>query len=270
MYDFYMSEMLDFEDDICILKLNQEYNRNCMYSHRFIYDYTDERLQTLRDICNLDSLAGNGSEFTKMLRITFGIARVLELGPSSNIDSFHAIEVLNKTKQGFKSNCLVASTVLSECFLSMGYIARVVRCMPMDLRFNECHCMTIAYVKDMNRFIAFDAAMGGCYIDSKGTPLGISDIRKNIIEGKEFHIRSVFKIQDKNIIAYLCKNMIRFQSHAVSKYGNEITRSSNIINLNPITIPLRDKHSDCTQCTHKYIYNDNCFWETDKNFIKKV
>lgn len=265
-----MNEMLDFEDDMRILKLNQEYNRNCVYSHRFIYDYTDERLQKLRDICNLDSLAGSGDEFTKMLKITLGISRILELGSSLNIDSFHAIDVLNDTKRGFKSNCFVASTVLAECFLSMGYIARVVRCMPIDLRFNECHCMTIAYVNDMNKFIAFDPSMGGCYIDFKGIPLGISDIRKNIIERKELHIRSIFKIQDRDIIAYLCKNMIRFQSHAVSKYGNEMSRSSNIINLNPVTIPLRDKLNGREKYTYKYIYNDDCFWETDNNFIKIV
>lgn len=65
MYDFYMSEMLDFEDDMCILKMNQEYNRNCLYNHKFIYDYTDKRLQTLRDICNLDSLAGRAVSLQK-------------------------------------------------------------------------------------------------------------------------------------------------------------------------------------------------------------
>lgn len=270
MYDFYMGGTLDFEDDICILKLNQEYNRNCLYSHKFVYDYTDDRLQKLRDICNLDSLAGNGSEFTKMLRVTVGIGRFLEFGKSSNIDSFHAIEVLDKTKQGFKSNCFVAATVLSECFLSMGYVARVVRCMPIDLRFNECHCMTIAYAQDMNKFVAFDAAMGGCYIDSKGRPLGISEIRKNIIEGKEVHLRSIFKTRGQNIIAYLCKNMIRFQSHKVSKYGNETSKLFNIVNLNPITIPLRDKHNNNTQCNYEYTYNDECFWETNNDFTKIV
>lgn len=264
-----MNDMLSYEDDICILKLNQYYNGNCPYNHIFIYDYTDERLQKLRYICNLDSIAGHGSEFTKMLRITFEVARLLNLGVSTNINSFHAIEVLNKSKHGFKSNCFVTATVLTECFLSMGYIARVVRCMPIDLRFNECHCMTIAYVQDFNKFVAFDAAMGGCYIDSKGIPQGIADIRRNIIEGKEIHIRSIFNMQNKNIIAYLCKNMIRFQSHKISKYGNEIFNPSNttcIVNLNPITIPLQNKNNSKNE--HIYIYNDECFWENSNNFIK--
>lgn len=270
MYDLYMNGMLDFEDDICILKSNQTYDRSCLYSHRFIYDYTDQRLKTLREMANLDSLSGNGNEFSKMLKITFGIARTLELGVSSNIDTFHAIEVLKKTKQGFKSNCFVAATVLTECFLSMGYIARVVRCMPLDLRFNECHCMTIAYVPDMSKFVAFDAAMGGCYIDSKGIPQGIAEIRKNIIDGKKFHIRSIFRMKDENIMAYLCKNMIRFQSHEISQYGNEVLKSSNIINLNPITIPIRDKYSKDAQYKYTYLYNDECFWERNNTFIKKT
>ena len=270
MYDFYMNKMLDFDDDLCLLKLNQEYNCNYLYSNRFVYDYTDERLQKLRDICDLDSLAGNGSDFIRMLKITCGISRTLDLGISSNLDSFHAIDVLNKTKQGFKSNCFVAATVLTECFLSMGYVSRVVRCMPIDLRFNDCHCMTIAYVNDMNKFIAFDAAMGGCYVDSKGIPLGIADIRKNIIERKPVHIRSIFKIQDTSIIAYLCKNMIRFQSHIVSKYGNEISNTSDFINLNPITMPICNKQNDYGEYTHIYVYNDDLFWEVDNNFIKII
>ena len=72
-----------------------------------------------------------------------------------------------------------------------------------------------------NKFIIFDAGMGGCYVDSKGTLLSIPEMRELIIYQKTFYIRSIGDINSKELAKYWAKNLVRFQSHMNIKYGNE-------------------------------------------------
>lgn len=265
--------MLNFKDDLNILITNQKYS-DVDESINFTYDMSDLRLIELRNLYSLNAIAGNGSDFLKLMRITYWVANHLHFGSLVSTESFHALDVLNNTQNGVNSNCFIAATVLTECFLAMNYPARMVRCMPIDLRFNECHCMTVAYAWDEKRFIAFDSAMGGYYQDSKGRPMNISDIRKAIIGRKPFKLRSIFKTNFVNAIEqYLCKNIVRFQSHQHTKYGNEIKDGSKdvMINLNPTTIHLCNKESMYNGKTtkHIFIYNDSLFWENNEHFFKK-
>lgn len=261
--DFYMNGMLDFSDDIGILRKNKEYDNGFSTDAQFSYDFSDQRLKELAHFFSLNTIAGDGDDFIKLLRITFEVARTLNLGSALDTSSFHALEVFEKTRDGFVSNCFITATVLAECFLSLGYIARMVRCMPIDLRFNECHCMTIVKVKKYQKFIAFDAAMGGYYADSHGNPMGICEIRDALIREEDFKIRSIFKIDQQDIKQYLAKNMVRFQSHKVSRYGNEIgTQSTSMINLNPVSLPISNKIYMAKNRIMEdiFIYNKDQFW----------
>lgn len=265
MNDFYMKGMLNYEDDMNILIANQQYDHISSEPVNFTYNFTDNRLEHLCEKYQLKKIAGNGSEFIQLLRITFWLASTLILGQSESTESFHALEVLEKTNQGFRSNCFVAATVLTECFLSLGFNARMVRCMPIDLRFNECHCMTIAYLRSLNKFVAFDPAMGGCYINSNGGPMHILEIRNALINGDDIKIRSIFpNISITKIKPYLTKNMIRFQSHRDNKYGCESNVKHDVmINLNPTTMPIKNKigiiSHKCIE--HIFVYNESIFLE---------
>lgn len=273
MYDFYMKGMLNHEDDMNILIANQEYEHVSSESIKFTYNFTDDCLERLREKYQLKSIAGNGSEFMKLLRVTFWLASTLMFGQPESTESFHSLDILEKTNQGFRSNCFIAATVLTECFLSLGFIARMVRCMPIDLRFDECHCMTIAYLESLNKFVAFDAAMGGCYINSNGVPMHIIEIRNALINGDDIKVRSIFpNVSITKIKPYLTKNMIRFQSHRDSRYGCELNVTHDVIvNLNPITIPIKNKISiSSNKCIeHLFVYNENVFLEDHSDNSKQ-
>lgn len=260
---FYLYGALCYNDDINTLSLNNSYNDVVLENLDIQYDYSDDRLLELKSKYKLDQIAGSGNDFSRALRITLHIANLLNFGYPCDTSSFHAIEVLERTSLGFKSNCFIAATVLTECLLSLGYEARMIRCMPIDLRFNECHCMTLSKIRTLNKHIAFDPAMGGIYIDNLGRPMGIGEIKNALIDNVEFKLRSIFPIQQQIIKMYLAKNLVRFQSYQISKYGNEIgNQSKHYINLNPTSIPLLNKKTyvnDIEIC-HTYIYNSKQFW----------
>ncbi len=258
--------MLSYEDDINILNSHRNYDNNTEKKICFTYDYSDSRLQTLRLEYKLDCIAGLGSDFMKMLRITYWLSKYLTLGNAISTDNFHALSVLRETQTDYVSNCFITANVLQDCFLSMGYKARMVRCLPLDLRYNECHCITAAYVEQYHKFIIFDAGMGGCYVDSKGTLLSIPEMRELIIYQKTFYIRSIGDIDSKELAKYWAKNLVRFQSHMNIKYGNEMKGEKKVlVTLNPATLVLNDKidAKNNHDCQYVFTNNDKEFWEMD-------
>lgn len=264
MVDLYMQGMIEPCDDRNILIANQGYF-NSGKTIDFTYNMSDPRLIQLREKYNLEKIAGTGSDFFKLMRITYWVAKKLLFGYNKSLSFFHALDVFELTEKGFRSNCFVAATILTECFLALNYPARMVRCMPIDIRFNECHCMTIAYLNDEKRFVAFDSAMGGFYQNSFGIPMGISDIRESVITQQPFKIRSIFQSSYiRAVESYLSKNLVRFQSHQHTKYGNETENYYDVmVNLNPITLPIKDKETvwDTKVTKHIFLYNDTLFWE---------
>ena len=256
--------MLEYEDDVNILINNKKYDSVISQPLNFTYDFSDDSLKKLRTEYKLEKIAGNGSEFIRLLRTTFWVSSTLSFG-KSNLEPFDSLKILELTGRGLKSNCFVAATVLAECFLSLGFKARMIRCMPLDLRFNECHCMTIAYLQSLNKFVAFDPAMGGCYTNNHGDPMSILEIRDAIINDRDINIRSIFpNIDIAKVKPYLAKNLVRFQSHKDNKYGCELNQPYDImINLNPITLQIKNKIAIANQkkIEHIFIYNENIFWE---------
>ncbi len=261
-YDFYRHGSLEYEDDLNILLAHQQYSEIAGDPFRFTYDYSDERLNQLRHQYQLDDIAGNGTQFIQLLRLTFWLSKRLAFGHVHTVENVHALAILSEEYNNY-ANCYIAATVLLEIFLSLGYVARMVRCLPIDLRYDECHCVTIAYINELKKFVAFDPAMGGCYIDNNGYPLNIADIRRYLISNEKFYIRSIFNIDQDNIRKYLVKNMIRFQVHEKAMYGREISSENDVfIHLNPMNIPIKTKDyiNGNKHVKHIFINNDASFW----------
>ena len=58
--------------------------------------------------------------------------------------------------------------------------------------------------------------------------------------------------------------MIRFQSHRDSKYGCELNETNDVIlNLNPITMPIKNKIAilNKKRIEHIFVYNESIFLE---------
>ena len=258
-----MNGSITDQDDINILRMHSCYDELAISPIGYLYDFTDSRLQLLRTKCNLDRIAGQGSQFAKMLKIVFSVSKMLQLGYSNYAEPFDALKLLELQDKGVKSNCYMAAVFLTECFLSMGYFAKTVRCLPLDLRFNECHCLTVAYVSEFGKFVAFDAGMGGCYVSLDGAPLSVSEMRNLIIEQKMFKLRSIYRLNNDRIVSYLSKNMVRFQTLQISKFGTANKQEFETrVFLHPTNLPMNNKHSyiDSRIVKHMYVYNEKMFW----------
>ena len=176
----------------------------------------------------------------------------------------NTVEILKSRRlRETRSTCWTYAVVLNEVYLSFGFRSRVIRCLPMDLRPMDCHCMTIVFSDLYNKWVAFDAAMGTYYTDAEKCPLDVQEIRQILLEGKSLCMPYVPRSTSVNLRWYLCKNMIRFCTYQESTFNiEEPERDRTLYMLNPVRYRMTDKVvPEGEHCLFiKNVYSDTDFW----------
>ena len=139
----------------------------------------------------------------------------------------------------------------------------MVRCLPLDLRPIDCHCVTLCYSNDYQKWIVYDSAMGTIYTNKDKVPLSLREMRYLLITQQEIKMPFVLHRTSQNLRWYLIKNMIRFQSYQTSCFNmeeNEIEQT--IFCLNPAKYQLEDKIviDRGNKVYIKNVYNEDDFW----------
>lgn len=119
-------------------------------------------------------------------------------------------------------NCRLHAIVLTEALLSLGYHARLVCCMPIDVLPYDNHAVTVVYSEKLKKWIALDSARNCCFCNKEGNLLSIMDIRSCLINNEIVHFqyqhrfsrikmdRKLKQFDDDWYLDYLYKNFFRF------------------------------------------------------------
>lgn len=176
-------------------------------------------------------------------------------------DSWSSLYVLEKiSKEPFACDCGTYSMVLAEILLSMGFRARWVCCLPMDLRFCDSHVVVQVYSNELNKWIILDPALNCCYFNSKGVPLSLKEFRNAIINGTRIIIPGRLSRDRRILIKYWAKNIFRFYCYMDNKVGFiSETKGCKLIYLNPLNFLIENKKY--TDEEHIYVYSDKVYWE---------
>lgn len=263
MYDFYKGDLLDPNDDYSILKINNCYDDKYM-SLNVAYDFNDKKLEYLKIKYSLKQIAGKGSDYIKQIRLMNWVRKTLTPGLCFNTNQITTDYILKNAQNGLKCNCFMFALVLTDIFLAMGYRARLVRCMPLDLRFNECHCMVLVYSDFFNKNIAFDPALRGLYFGDSNIPLDIKELKNLIInKGKVRFLWNYIENMVPDTVSYLTKNLVRFEYYLNVKYFNHNNKKNQkILSLMPLTMPVSSKKILKNKICLEYIitHNEELFW----------
>lgn len=267
MYDYDSNDRL-YNDDIYFLKLFRDYEYENVKIN-FEYDYKSTNLAILQDTYKLQDIMGSGNEFLKQIKLMLWVSSILK--PNGEcipppLSEFNSLNILNKSLNGnMLSNCWMHATVLNEILLAAGYKSRMIRCMPMELRFSDCHCVNMVYSNHYSKWFVLDATLGGVYYNNDGIPMNLYEIRNAILENSNIDIIYNRRAYKNDIIKYFSKNLIRFQCYRVSQFFSEDNKKDNtIINLNPKLYMLSDKeiiNSEGRIIRHINISNPKVFWE---------
>ena len=258
----------DFEDRLQILQLFSEfdYHEN-KTDFAFQYTTVDEKLTELRKNFDYPFQMVPGKEFRSMVQLMVWVFEHLSGdGMCKPPPIFNTEAILKGTAEhGLKSNCFMHAVVCNEILLSMGFPSRMVRCMPMDLEYSDCHCVTEVYSQQYHKWIVLDAANRAYYLDQKMIPLNLFEIREAFLAKRPLYVPMMSRSRSKALFQYLVKNLVRFETDQISRFGAENwIKDRKIIHFQSKNFPISDKvvafpEQNCSIC-HLHTSNPNLFW----------
>ena len=161
---------------------------------------------------------------------------------TGNYDNSDKQDALTLLKLAYDSdygiNCLAMSIILCECLLAVNVKARVMYMMPKDANDGDNHVVVEAFISDLNKWIMLDPTYGSYCLDSNKIILNLYEIRKHIVEDKEYHFSQSINYNGTmvddidDVKNYYAKNLFFLRCKAVQGYGRH-TEYGNILELAP-------------------------------------
>lgn len=237
----------------------------------FTYQSPDaEELREVRSYFNLDSIAGNGDEISRMKRIMTwlhdnirhdGSNGYPENTPRRVVDLFKACKAQNRGL-----NCRGLAMCLSELYLAMGWPARFITCQPKGYKTDpDCHVINIVWSRQLNKWVWMDPSFDAYVTDEKGVLLHPGEVRERLIDGRELVLNETanWNHQEKQtkegyLEKYMAKNLYFLSAWTHACVGTEdgSGRGGAYIYLLPVGFEIDNQDS--------VSHNPEYFWQAPK------
>jgi hypothetical protein len=241
---------------------------------RFRYQAAgDSNLQRLRQKYDLDSIAGDGDEISRIVNLMRWVhGQVRHDGGSTNPaprNSLHLLQVCREEDRGI--NCRMMATILNEAYLAMGYPSRHVTCSPADTTDPDCHVVTLVYSRALGKWVAMDPTFAGYFSDPQGTLLGIAEVRARLAAGQQVQVAQGLDwngsaYDPAQYLNYITKNFYCFTCPLASEFGYEsedVDREYVVLKpatAAPVDPPAPQKGADGRTISFRVIRNPKLFW----------
>jgi hypothetical protein len=147
---------------------------------------SDEDLSRLRELYDLDAIAGQGSETERIINLMRWVYRLTghanEPEIPKDLNAFNLIRLA--TVEHVQINCYMKTVILNEVYLAMGWQSRQTHLLPHSREEEESHVVTSVYAPTLGRWIAMDPDFGAYMTDEEGSILGVSEIRSRLVAGR--------------------------------------------------------------------------------------
>lgn len=148
---------------------------------------SDSLLALDRQYFNLDSIAGNGDDVSRIKNLMYWVHdAVRHDGSSFNPGSQSLIdlyEICRRENRGV--NCRMMAIMLTEALLAEGIPARYLTCQPklweMD---SDCHVICIAWAESLGKWVWVDPTFAAFVTDENGLMLHPGEVRERLIANK--------------------------------------------------------------------------------------
>jgi hypothetical protein len=153
---------------------------------KFTYEpATSENLKKVREFFNLDSIAGQGDEISKIKNLLKWVQTNIRHDGSLDAPIEHnSIDIYNYYKStGNGVNCRLLAITLNEMYLAMGFKSRYVVCLP-EVVSSDAHVINSVYSTTLNKWLWIDPTFNAYWKDENGNLLSIEEVRKRFIDDR--------------------------------------------------------------------------------------
>lgn len=237
---------------------------------RFDYDNNDsKKLNELRMKYNLEEIAGEGSEISRILNLFKWVKNnVIHDGAETYNDEKNAIEILKKSEEGKGVNCRMVATALCEVLLSMGFKSRFITGMPIGFDFKDCHVVNVVYSTELSKWIYLDPSTGFYLMNDNAEYLSYQEFRDSLVNDRDIKICRIVEfdeLSDDEYIRYMTKNSFMLMSN--TRFGfniesdNENLERVYLVSKDYIKESIKTIEKSNYSITERYINNEQSFWE---------
>ncbi len=232
-----------------VLKKSVPYAKDAVkIDNPFRYEPKDSKsLSMVRDYFKLDSVAGQGDELSKIIRLLhFAHDNMPHDGSHRAFAEMDAIDLYNYCKTTGKGiNCRQLAISLCEMYLSMGIPARYVTCMPADSLDYECHVINTVWSSQLQKWLWIDPTMDAWVMDENGTMLSIAEVRERLINDQPLVLCETANWNHQNkqtkeyyLEYYMAKNLYYFVCKKYSRFNPESDYRPNPVEEDIRLIPV--------------------------------
>lgn len=193
-------------------------------------DAKAEELADLKQDFEFETVAGDGTGQEQIINLLHWAVNLVPWDGSApwpeGVLSTRAI--LDHVKQtGGGVNCRMKAIILQEACLAMGFPARIVGCIPLDPEDRDSHVITAVWSQGAEKWLWMDPSFNAYVTDENGILQSISEVRRGLIEGREFFLNPEAEIRGKPLDAdwyfgyYMTKNLYAFISPLHAAYAYE-------------------------------------------------
>lgn len=234
---------------------------------RFTYaEPTDSDLMRVREYFNLDSIAGQGDELSRMKNLLYWLHDSIRHNGSSSWPTeccYNVIDLYKLAKQQNRGyNCRFMAMMLNEIYLAAGFKSRFITCMPYDDS-EECHVINVVWSRTLQKWVWMDPTFAAYVTDENGLLLHPGEVRERLVKGLPLVLNEdanwnhkVIQTKEEYLEQYMAKNLYYFMAHLSSEYEMENRRcrpKSPSIMLSP--------KGPFHQWIQKRTHDDACFWQ---------
>jgi hypothetical protein len=207
-YSFYKNAEFSIEDDLRYLKLFPDYEQmdnDKITEPKFTFDFNSTGIMKIRNEWKISDIMGSGTEIQRLDRLknwAFDFlcfsGKKLESRPYEYLNCFDIIQ--SAKKDGYSLNCRYISLIFTQILLAAGFKARWVSCLPMELNYCECHCVSEVFIEELNKWIVVDVALNLFYFNKRGEILNLYEIRQHILRNEPFS--KIFNVEFPRLSLY--------------------------------------------------------------------
>ncbi len=272
-YSFYDNAEYTINDDLYYIRLYPEYDEeeSLRDDIKFTYESADSpEMSKLFDFWEIKNAMGTGGELNRLIKLRRYAAEMLGFpGISLTYRKYDGLNcydtVKTAKKEGHSLNCRYMSLIFTQMLLSAGFRARWVACLPMELNYSECHCVTEVFVEELGKWIIVDSALDLVYFNKKGELLNLYDIRQMILRGDKIRIMASRGNTDTlDVEEYWTRHVFRFKFLLDNGFDMLNRKDKTYVFLNPKNFVVSDKiinHADGKTTKIINVCNDRYFWE---------
>jgi hypothetical protein len=153
----------------------------------FVYDSADApAMRSLRARFPLDSIAGAGSEETRVINVLHWVHTTFPHdGAKDAPASTGTQDLMEKCIVGHDPlNCGSLATILKDCYAALGFRSRRLVCLPIDSTDMDCHSIDVVFLPSLGRWVWMDPTNDAYVMDEHGLLIGPGEVRERLIDGR--------------------------------------------------------------------------------------